>query len=515
MSRTRSVLLVLGIALLIVPESVSGTSLSRDTVRSFLRDHLPELHGTVVSERNDTHYVRFGGPRSSGRVEVYRTTTRSTEEGQTLVEKSLGTAIVRVEGNGPGTIHLAESDTNTLRPGDRFRPLNHTLTVHNRSEVADETLRRWLTDHRRIDSVRFVDVSPSEDQFALLLSRSHLKLQAPPNDPTEKSLNLDGQEESSVSEAEEPPGGTLLDRADFQRVIHNFEWVELPTRGSTQILMLAAGDAIGFARYDEGVRTTHWMEVSGTVLDVSFVESSSENPGELFVLAVTQHDDEVQTRAFTFNALDRSVRTHWTEPDVFLRRVGANRFILQKIGLNSPFTGDVTYVTVSRDGWNRDGSLSDPPQRIIPRGYAVSDSGFVFLDGTGRLTVQKNGSTWAKGVAQYGDAPGSISARRNDRSHNLHPSFPLRSSNRGYRTLMPENIASGMTFFQGLRTLRESRVYYLALRDGSVDTLWESRRLSGYVSGTDWYDGGYWLMLVNPDAETSTLKRFEPAQSNP
>jgi hypothetical protein len=50
--------------------------------------------------------------------------------------------------------------------------------------------------------------------------------------------------------------------------------------------------------------------------------------------------------------------------------------------------------------------------------------------------------------------------------------------------------------------------------DGDVETLWESNRQAGYVSGTTFHRDRYWAMLVNPDEGTSTLKQLEHNQLN-
>lgn len=275
--------------------------------------------------------------------------------------------------------------------------------------------------------------------------------------------------------------------------------------------MLAAEKAVGYSRFDGEVRTTHWMEFSGTVLDVSFVRLTDENPKKMLSLAVTQRNDTIRTQAFTYNAIDQSVKRHWTERDAWIRRIGPQKFLHQKIGLNATWRGDVRTVRITREGWEPTDSSIPNPSELIPRGYTVSDSTLAYLDADGRLTVRTKDSTVSQGVAQYGELPESVTPLRNDRGVALHPGFPLRNVGEGFRTLLPENIASGITFIQGLRSLRQSRLYHLDISDGNIETIWESNRLSGYVSGTEFHDERYWAMLVNPENETSTLKEFVPA----
>lgn len=504
---------LIGILLLVPAGRAQDTSptVSESKLSDFLRERIPYREGTVSFQRGGNFYVEIGVRTEDVRVGLYRRRIRETDDGKKLVEESLGTA--RLVAEGPNLARLVPDDStaDTLSLGDQVRTKPIGLDVVNRTDRDRSPLETLLLDHPGIESVRFLrDRSEAGVPF-LLAEDTGVSLFLTNRSRPDATLDPRGE---TPGRERGTPRKTLENRARFDRTVHDFEWIRLPTRSPIHLLALASEGSIGFARFEEEVTGIHWLDVPGTVLDLSIRTVSSENPGKIYFLAVMKEDGAIRTRSYSFNALDRSLREEWTANHVWIRGTADGRFYAQEVGLNVPFSRTLREVEVSGDGWEAStGDKLTFSETVVSPGYASRSPDFAYLDDSRRLRIRSGNDSERALTPEFGGDPRSLSGRRNDKSRSLQPEFALNRTGDSLRVFVPRNIPGGVTFIRGLRTYEQSRLFLLDLGGPNVETLWESNRQPGYVSATEYFEEDYWAMVVDPANDSSTLKELSAAGS--
>lgn len=500
----------LGILLLVPAARAQDTSptVEESQLGDFLRERIPHREGTVSFQRGGNFYVEIGVRTEDVRVGLYRRRIRETDDGKKLVEESLGTARLVAEGSSLARLVPDDSTADTLSLGDQVRTKPIGLDVVNRTDRDRSRLETLLLDHPGVESVRFREDRSEAAVPFLLVEDTGVSLFL--TNQRQPDATLDPREETADRERR-TSRKTLEDRARFDRTVHDFEWIRLPTRSPIHLLALASEGSIGFARFEDEVTGIHWVDVPGMVLDLSIRTVSSDNPGKIYFLAVLKEDGTIRTRSYSFNALDRTLREEWTAKNVWIRGTADGRFYAQEIGLNVPFSRTLREVEVSGDGWEASsGDKRSFSETVVSPGYASRSPVFAYLDASGRLRIRSEDESERALTPEFGGDPRSLSGRRNDKSRPLQPEFALNTSGDSLRVFVPRNIPGGVTFIRGLRTYKQSRLFLLDVGGPNAETLWESKRQSGYVSATEYFEEDYWAMVVDPTSETSILKELPP-----
>lgn len=498
---------------LVLSTTLPAQSNLNTELEAFLAENVPYLKGTIEYQESGSYFASVETNIDRAQVKIIRKDIEKTDNGKRLVERTLGTGSISMEGANLGKIKVSDTLKNRVELGDRVRLKEQSIAVRNNSELADRQIRMILKDHPGITDVEFLNQNEGTS-FPLLLSLSSSKLQLW---NTNKNKIL-GEKKIGPSptrqERTEPETNNLQEIVKFNRPITDFEWAKLPTERDIHILVLGAKNSIGFARHKDDMKGAHWKTINGSIMDISIAGLSTNNPGNLFLLVVRKKDDVIHTGAYTFDVRNGTLDRHWNYKDVWIRRSN-DRFFAQEIGMNTPFSPRLHTVTVDRDGWDwKESDYRSLSTKLLPPSYVDNGTLFSYLQPDGSLRVLQGQDNKLRSPLTFGGSSHSVKATRAEMSRSLHPEFSTKKlSDDKLEIFIPRNIPSGIPYLAGMTSYNQSRLFLLETENNRSETRWESKRLSGYVVGTERAMDSYWSILVNPETDRSQLQRLDVSGS--
>ncbi|MFB6347232.1 MAG: hypothetical protein ABEK50_16025, partial [bacterium] len=280
-------------------------------------------------------------------------------------------------------------------------------------------------------------------------------------------------------------------------------------------LFLGGRNHLGISRDLSGQTATKWKSVQGTILDVT-VGSAGGTTATIPLILVVKDRGSIRSRLYEFNYKVSSLTHRDTLSNSWVHG-GSGRFYRQSVGLNTPLEPGIRKVELRNDQII---DLTTPQTyediSVYSPSYQIMDQRIFSLARDGSLRIYHDGKQRLRTPEKYGGSPVTLSARRGESVININPEFAVwkHTVPGRYRLVLPHNPAGGLTLFRGLTTYNESRLYLLETDGNTIERLWESKRLPGYVSSVVRTGEGTVLTLVDTENDSTRLLRAEPRGLN-
>lgn len=479
-----------------------------EDVVSFLNEEFPRVNGTIIYQENDEFYAEINTNVSEARVEIYRQEVKSSDDGQRLTETVVGLASLTLRQAESLKLDLPEPMKDQIRLGDRLRLPDRPLLVRNRSNRSTPELREQVESNPRIGTVLTDEAEVPANYYRLTVDADELTLSRVSPDQEPRTLarhSLQPRRGERGSETQTEPRDVLDSVRTFDRVIGDLEILKLSDE-AFDLVLLASRNEIGFARYDGSFSEISWDSIRGDVLDVS-VGPKKKGSAKFPVLVVVKNNGTLRTRYYRLNPSNRSIDRLWTVSHRWIRE-SAGSYYSQRIGLNTPMEPGLTNVELGKDGPRTvEGKRDLSDYYIYSPSYKISDNRLYSLTKNQHFEILEDGEQVLRTSEEYGGSPTVVSARNSGSKITLNPEFTLWNSGEttGQHVLLPRNLTSGISVFRGLISYDGSRLYLLEYEDSTLERLWESDQLPGYLSSVTKQGGDALATVVNSESESTEI----------
>lgn len=492
--------------------SVPVRAVEPGDVTGFLSRHYPRLRGTIVHEQKGTFYADVRTNLNEATVEIYRQEVKKTGSGRRLVETVVGLARVENARSESARIDLSPAMKSRVRLGDQVRLRSNPLVLRNHSRIDTATLLETIRSISDVSTV-LTDPGSATNYYRLSVRPDRLTLAVSRGDTgrilARKKLSQSGSPRSSRQ-----PAVSIERKDSFDRRVNDLERIELTGRRPASLLVLGANRAIGFARFDTAATRLSWSDVNGRVLDVS-VGAVDKKGSVVPLVVVLERNGTVRSQYYTFDPVQRSLTKHWSESHSWIHE-SSGSFYRQTIGLNVPLNRGLVKVRLTDNGPVTTRTPDDLSELYLySPSYVIRGDRIFAVSKAGSFELYRDGKKVAGTSENYGGSPTTIEARKGESKLNLNPEFVTWSTGEGeHRLLLPLNEASGITAFRGLTYYESSRLYLLTTDGNSIERLWESERLPGYVSSLAGGKTDGLMTVVNTENNSTRLYRVRIRRTN-
>ncbi|MGM0381446.1 MAG: hypothetical protein ACQEP7_05620 [bacterium] len=482
-----------------------GQKFKTETVVEFVRDNLPRVRGQVVQIKDDI-YVEVRGDTRAGKTEIYRTIV-SQAGGEIVKErKNLGRGKLELLSGGIGRLIVNSEVREKIKVGDQFRNIPRQLFLDLPADAKE--LPEKLSALSGIRAVKNNQPAENnEDQYLLTVREGQLQL-------------LEGEDQLLArqrfkTEASGEPAVEMIKVDTLPRKIQDLVWVKNGSNsaGGREKLFLAAGGAVGIGQIENNkVKIERWHTIPGQVLSLSAGKNytgKNNSPVHSF-LAVYSRDNKIRTVHLSYNLEEQSIEEDWRDSNVWIEK-GKAGFYGLKIGLSDPAGGAFKPVEISDGGWEwSKGDTRDLPVQTLPTAFQADQNRLWRLNEPGKLEIFQQGKNIYTTTSTYGGRPFELSARQGPKKVVLHPGFIVRKLNEREKILVPDNRPEGISFFRSLQGYSASRLYLLEFSENNIETLWESERFPGYISGLVEDPRGWtWMLQVEDEKGMTNIYKVE------
>jgi hypothetical protein len=486
-------------------------SWSTRDVQTFLENSLPAVRGTVVDQRERNVFVELEQAEGPERVpvEIVRRVVSVEGGSRSLNERKIGQGTLRRREDSLAILLVSDRVRQRIQVGDRVQNTGFRIFVRYQTNSWSDQWQSSLNELSGIDSIQAGSpADPTDQTLVLTVSADRLTLK--------KAGEWGTLAQTTRSEATREPRSRQRDTTqpylreidEIDRVLHDFNIVPLPDYQRVQLAVLGGRNAVGFARWKNEVTSLSWHDVTGEILRVIPLADRMDGLDSFPFLLVKKNEETIFTQYFEYDLTRREMNRQWSYEDVWIDRV-RDQFYAWQIGLNEAFKDRGYPVTVKDNTWDWIDNAPTLPRQTIPSAVDRIERTIYRVNKENKLDVFRHGENVFSSSRDFGGHPVSISGRRSRITIKRHPSILAWNTSEGRnRVLVANNRTEGVPYFENLQTYHESHLYLLLGQSDYLDTLWESDRLSGYVTGI--YSGPEtpWVITVHPENKTSRIQQL-------